>query len=130
MKIIELKVAISDRAGMNELVEAVCQMMDQDVEYIKDKFKMKTQADLKKVLDMCKFLKLKAIFDPTKKENIILVEVPKKKVKVAVNPTEEKKEDSPEKPEESTENFESVSTEESNTTTESTDDDDDGEFPF
>jgi len=114
MKTFELKVAISNRADMNELVDTVCHMLGKDATHVKDKFKMVSQADLKKVLDMCKFLKVKAIFDPTGKSNTLTIEIPSRSVVKGGRPsvTEETKEDPTEETIEPADTFTSVNDEE------------------
>ena len=81
MKTFNLKVAISNKSDMNDLVDKICEMTANDPNFLRDKFKMKTQADLKKTLDLCKFLKLKFIFDPTGDKNSVVVEIPESKIK-------------------------------------------------
>ena len=90
-KIYDLKVAISDRSGMNELVDKICELSGKDVDHIRTKFKMKKQADLKKALDLCKFLKLKAHFDPTGEKNYLTVEFPEDRIVKEEVPAEEPK---------------------------------------
>jgi len=119
MKITKYTVAIGNQKDMNDLVDLICKILNQDASYIRDKFKMVSNADLKKLIDMCKLFKLKIIFDPTGKTNMVTIEVPASKVvKIKATPVveskkEEKKEDSPELTEEpQVDSFVSVNTDE------------------
>jgi len=69
-------VALSNRKDMNELVKVICEKTGKNEEAMRDKFKIVKQADTKGVLELCKFLKLKFIMDPTSGTNMISVEIP------------------------------------------------------